>query len=144
MPVKHFELLSIEGKRFSKMQRIPPNVRIDHNLSIGLITERSKREVEIEFKVTASYSTADHQGLGVISIEGTLVYEGDANEIAHQWRTRREMPDKAATEIPQTIMSNCLTEMVIIARDIRLPPPVPYPRIKLGGKPKESTGVEVA
>ncbi|MFQ5909302.1 MAG: hypothetical protein ACE5IJ_01100 [Thermoplasmata archaeon] len=139
MPVKHFELLAIEGKRFFKMGEKPANVRIDHNSSVTLITEKSKNEVAIEFRFTANY-----QGLGVISIEGSLIYGGDAKEIAQQWRSQRKMPDKVATEIHQAIMSNCIPEAVLIARDIRLPPPVPLPPIRFTGKPKDSTGVEVA
>lgn len=139
MPVKHFELLGIEGKRFYKMGEKPTNVRIDHNSSITLIIEQSKREAALDFRFTANY-----QGLGIISIEGRIVYEGDAREIVNQWKTQRKMPDKVATEIHQAIMSNCIPEAVVIARDIRLPPPVPLPPIRFGGKPKDSTGVEVA
>jgi hypothetical protein len=139
MPVKHFELSAIEGKRFYKMGEKPTNVRIDHNSSITLIVEKSKREAALDFRFTANY-----QGLGIISIEGRIVYEGDAKDIVSQWKTQRKMPDKVATEIHQAIMSNCIPEAVIIARDIRLPPPVPLPPIRFGEKPKDSTGVEVA
>ena len=139
MPVKHFELLAIEGKRFSKMGEKPRNVRIDHNSSVTSVTEKSKNEAVIDFRFMANY-----QGLGVISIEGSLVFEGDAKEIVVQWRSQRKMPDKVATEVHQAIMSNCIPEAVIIARDIRLPPPVPLPPIKFGGKPKDSTGIEIA
>lgn len=139
MPVKHFELLAIEGKRFYKMGEKPTNVRIDHNSSVTLVMEQSKREAALDFRFTANY-----QGLGIISIEGRIVYEGDAKEIVNQWKTHRKMPDKVATEIHQAIMSNCIPEAVVIARDIRLPPPVPLPPIRFGGKPKDSTGVEVA
>ncbi|MFQ6127319.1 MAG: hypothetical protein ACE5QW_00200 [Thermoplasmata archaeon] len=139
MPIKYFELLAVEGKRFYKMGEKPTNVRIDHNSSVTLITEKNKKEAAIDFRFTANY-----QGLGVISIEGSLIYEGDAKEIATQWRTQRKMPDKVATQVHQAIMSNCIPEAVVIARDIKLPPPVPLPPIRFGGKPRESTGVEVA
>ena len=92
MPVKHFELLAIEGKRFSKLGEKPRNVRIDHNSSVTSVTERSKNEAVIDFRFMANY-----QGLGVISIEGSLVYEGDAKEIVVQWRNQRKMPDRAIT-----------------------------------------------
>ena len=139
MPVKHFELLAIEGKRFYKLGEKPRNVRIDHNSSVTSLTERGKDKVAIDFRFMANY-----QGLGVISIEGSLLYEGDAKDIARQWRSQRKKPDDVATEVHQAIMSNCIPEAVIIARDIRLPPPVPLPPIRFGGKPTESSGVEVA
>lgn len=139
MPVKHFELLAIDGKRFYKMGEKPRNVRIDHNSSVTSITEKGKSLVVIDFRFTANY-----QGIGVISLEGGLTYDGDSREIIRQWRNERKMPDKVAQEVHQAIMSNCIPEAVIIARDLRLPPPVPLPPIKFGGKPRESSGVEVA
>lgn len=141
MAIKHFELTSVDGKRFSKMGEKPRNIRIDHNSTVTLIVEQNDREASVDFRFTATYS-----GLGVIKIEGSMVYEGDAPALAKQWSTEGKMPDNVASEIHTTIMNNCIPEAVMIARDVRLPPPIPMPKVNIKGKQagQPSTGVEVA
>ncbi len=139
MPVKFLEISSIDGKRFTKAGEKIPKVRIDHNSTVTLITESNDREANVQFRFTASYS-----GVGVIKIEGSLIFEGDAPAIAQQWATQGNMPDDVASEIHTTIMTNCIPEAVMLARDLRLPPPIPVPQVNIQGKGKPSTGAEVA
>jgi len=142
MPIKYFEMSSIDARRFSKPGEKPRNVRVDHNSTVTLITEMNDREASVDFRFTANYV-----GIGVIKIEGHIIVEGDASAIAQQWSTENKMPDDVANEIHGVIMSNCLPEAVMIARDIRLPPPIPMPQVKVGQQGQaqpSSTGVEVA
>jgi hypothetical protein len=139
MAIKFFELNSIDGKRFTRRGEAIRNVRIDHNSTVTLITERNDREANVDFRFTANYT-----GVGVIKIEGSLIYEGDGPAVAQQWSKQGNMPDDVASEIHTTIMTNCIPEAVIIARDLRLPPPIPVPQVNVKGKAKPSTGAEVA
>jgi hypothetical protein len=141
MPVKHFEMSSLEARRFSKPGEKHTNIRIDHNSSVTLITELNDKEANIDFRFTANYT-----GIGVIKIEGRIVFEGDASSIANQWGTEHKMPDDVANQIHSAIMQNCLPEAVMLARDIRLPPPIPMPQVKVGKGQvaKPSSGIEVA
>ncbi len=143
MPVKNFEMVTIDARRFSKSGEKHTNIRIDHNSSITQIVEINDKEASIDYRFTANYT-----GIGVIKIEGRIVFEGEAAEIAHMWATEHKMPDDVANQIHGAIMSNCLPEAVILARDIRLPPPIPMPQVKVGGqqekKSQPSTGIEVA
>jgi hypothetical protein len=142
MPIKYFEMSSIDARRFSKPGEKPRNVRVDHNSTVTLITEMNDKEASVDYRFTANYV-----GIGVIKIEGHIIIEGDASAIAHQWSTENKMPDNVANEIHGVIMSNCLPEAVMIARDIRLPPPIPMPQVKVGAQGQaqpSSSGVEVA
>lgn len=142
MTIKYFEMSTIDARRFSKPGEKPRNVRVDHNSTITLITEINDKEAGIDFRFTANYV-----GIGVIKIEGHVIIEGDASAIASQWSTENKMPDNVANEVHGVIMSNCLPEAVMIARDIRLPPPIPMPQVKIGGQQqqaKQGSGVEVA
>jgi len=141
MPVKAFEFRSIDGKRFSKASEKVRNVRIDNNSSVTQISEINDREANVEFRFTANFA-----GVGVISIEGTLVFEGEASALAKKWAAEGNMTDQAATEIHSTIMSNCLPEAVLLARDLHLPPPIPLPPINIQSKAKAAarSGPEVA
>lgn len=135
MPIKKFELTSIDARRFTKPGEKHKNIRIDHNSSVTLVTEINDKEASVDFRFTANYS-----GLGIIRIEGNLVYEGDAPALVSQWSTQNNMPNDVATEIHTTIMNNCIPEAMVLARDIRLPPPIPMPKVniraqKKGGEP---------
>jgi hypothetical protein len=46
------------------------------------------------------------------------------------------MPNDVATEIHTTIMNNCIPEAMLLARDIRLPPPIPMPKVNIQAKKK--------
>jgi hypothetical protein len=142
MPVKNVDLTSIEARRFSKREEKIRNVRIDNNSSVTLITELNDSEVSIDFRYTANYG-----GVGLIKIEGTIIYQGNASEIAQQWGAKSNMPNDVASEIHTAIMRVCVPEATLISRDIKLPPPIPLPQVNIqkGKKqPTASTGMEVA
>lgn len=131
MPIKRFELTSIDARRFTKPGEKHKNIRIDHNSSVTLVSEINDKEANVDFRFTANYS-----GLGIIRIEGSLIYEGDASALARQWSTQNNMPNEVANEIHTTIMNNCIPEAVLLARDIRLPPPIPMPKVNIQAKKK--------
>ncbi|MEW5937383.1 MAG: hypothetical protein AB1665_06170 [Candidatus Thermoplasmatota archaeon] len=141
MGIKQLELVSIDARRFTKMGEHIRNVRIDHNSTVTMITELNEREAGIDFRFTANY-----QAMGIIKIEGRLIYEGDAAALARQWSAENRMPDEVASNIHSAVMSSCIPEAVLIARDLRLPPPIPMPNVQIGkGKQvKPSSGIEVA
>jgi hypothetical protein len=137
--IKSFELASIDGKRFTKRGEKLRQIRIDHNSTVTLITEINKKEANVDFRFTANYS-----GMGVIKIEGRMIFEGDAPSLVKEWSTTGKMPEEVANQIHTTIMNNCIPEAVLIARDIHLPPPIPLPRVNIKKRGAPSTGVEVA
>lgn len=141
MPVKSVDLTSIDARRFSKPEEKIRNVRIDNNSTVTLITELNDTEASIDFRYTANYG-----GIGMIKIEGTIVYEGEASALAQRWGASNNMPDEVASEIHTAIMRVCVPEAMLISRDIKLPPPFPLPQVNIQkkGKSKPSTGMEVA
>ncbi len=133
MPIQKFELTSIEGKRFTALTEKHRNIRIDHNSSVTLVTQTSDDEVSVDFRFTANYT-----GIGLIKIEGKFVFQGgEAQEFVKTWNDSGQMPPVIASEVHTAIMSNCIPEAMFIARDIRLPPPVPLPKINVGQQKKE-------
>lgn len=120
MPVKLVDLISIEGKRFSKRGEKFKNIRIDHNTTITQVIELNDREVSIEFRHTINYTS-----IGMIRVEGNVVYEGNVVEITEAWNKERKMPDDVARQVNAIIMDNSVLEALLIAKDLHLPPPVP-------------------
>ncbi len=139
MPVRSLELSSIDAKRFAKTGERVRNVRVDHNSTVTQVTSLDDNMAGIEFRFTANYT-----GIGVIKIEGSLRYEGDAASLSQRWSQEGKMPSKVASEIHTAIVSACIQESVVIAKDLRLPPPIPLPVVNIKSGGRKSSGVEVA
>ncbi len=132
MPVKNVELQTIEARRFSRLDEKPQQLRIDHNSTVRSITEVNDKEANIEFTYTSTFGA-----LGIIRLEGKILYEGDAPAISREWMTNRKMPDSIASEIHTAVMHVCVPEAVFLSRELRLPPPIPLPQVNFQ-KPQES------
>jgi len=141
MPVKGFELVAVDGKRFFKSGDRLGNVRIDNNGSVTLVTEVNAREAAVDFRFTTNYM-APEGVIGRIQIEGKVLFEGDASAIVRSWTGQGRMPDDVASEVLTVIMNNCIPEATVIARDLRLPPPIPIPPIQVqtAGPPPKGKG----
>jgi hypothetical protein len=138
MKITNIHLKSIEARRYSRA--IPPRVRIDHNSTVTLFSFNRENRADVEFEYTASYGS-----LGVIKLEGSLIYEGsDAKEIANRWGNKRQMPNEVASNIHTAIMHSCVPEAVGIAKDLNLPPPIPLPKVNFGKKKEGKIGPEFA
>src|SRR6267378_6991837 len=77
--IKSFELFTIDGRRLARVGQRMQNIRIDHNSTVTLITESSEREATVDFRFTANYRAVE-EVVGVIPIEGSLVFEGKGRE----------------------------------------------------------------
>ena len=140
MKVVNFRLDSVEAKRFVSPENMPKEMRIDNNSTVLNIKAIDDGNVEITFRYTAIYG-----GVGVITIEGTLVLECNAKDVEKEWRTKRRMPQEVAQIVHSTVLNNCIAESFILARDVKLPPPIPPPMAIMGqqqkkGKDKPLTG----
>ncbi len=126
MPIKSFELVSMDAKRFAKLGERPPQLRVDHNTSVTSISALSEKDALIDFTFTVSYV-----GVGLIKIEGKVVWDGDAKAVASQWANKKELPPEVFNPILGAIFANCMPASVVVARDLGLPPPLPPPQIAM-------------
>ena len=124
VPVSRLELTGIEAKRYVRSNERLGQIRIDHNSTVTLVREVSPQEAAVEFRYTAAYGP-----VGVIRIEGNIVYQCDAKALEAQWRTTNQMSPEVATEIHNTVMRACVPEAVGIAKNLQLPPPIPLPAV---------------
>jgi len=142
-PVKNFEFMTIDARRFARSTEVQKNIQIQVNHEISQVIERSEKETELNFRFAINYT-----GMGAIAsikLEGFVLFEGVAG-IANTWNKEKKLPDDVANEVLNLIMRNCLMQGVVLARDMRLPPPIQMPQVKIGQKPgqSQSTGMEVA
>jgi len=141
MKIKNIQLKSIEARRYIELDERPKQIRIDHNSSITRMSYDEHNQTKIDFQYTASFGP-----VGIIKLEGILIYEGDdAKDITKEWNDSRKMPDQAASRIHTAIMHASVPQAVGLAKDLGLPPPIPLPQVRLGKKPSVGqSGPEVA
>ena len=138
MPIKSFELVSIDGKRYSKLGERIAHLRVDNNTAVTNVNAINDKDAQMDFRFTISYV-----GVGVIKIEGRLVWEGEAKTIATQWSQTNALPNEVFGPVLQAIFSSCMPSAVVCARDLGLPPPLPPPQIQQM-KPGKSTSAKDA
>jgi hypothetical protein len=136
VPVTGIVLRSIEARRFS--DPVPnQQIRIDHNSTLTLVAREADDRLRVEFGYTTSYGP-----LGVIKIEGTLSFaDPGAGVAADAWATTRNLPPEMAQQVHSAVMGMAVPEAVGLAKELRLPPPIPLPQIQFqgaapAGKPK--------
>jgi hypothetical protein len=137
MPVTGVVLKALEARRY---QDPVPNtqIRIDHNSTITLVAKESDDRIRVEFGYTTSYGP-----LGVVKVEGSLHYTGaNAAAAADGWATTRNLPSDVAHQVHSAIMAAAVPEAVGLAKDIRLPPPIPLPQIQFQGQAKAPPAVK--
>ena len=141
MAVKDVEFISVEGRRFTKRREVVGQVKIDTNSTVTSVNEVSPREADVDFRIAISYGS-----LGVLKVEGRLIFEGDAPTLAREWRDKHSMPTEMANEIHTAILHSCIPETVILARDLGLPPPIPLPKVNIQEQKKGTapSNMEVA
>ncbi len=145
MTIKALEISTIDARRFAKVGAKIQNLRVDQNSTVTQILEIDERQANVDFRFTANYRAVE-EVVGIIRIEGTLVYEGKGREVARQWNSNGQMPNDVANEVHSSIMGVCIPEAVVVARDLRLPPPIPLPQVNIPGMPppQKGRGMEVA
>jgi hypothetical protein len=146
MPIRMFELSAVDGRRFVKATDRWVNLRVDHNSTVTLISELGDRQASVDFRFTANYH-ASEAVVGLIQIEGNILWEGDARALVKGWSAGGQMPPDVAQEIHTVIMTNCIPEAVLLARELRLPPPIPIPQVNVpqpSGKPAKGRSPEIA
>ena len=137
MPIKGFDISSIDAKRFTKPGEKFQNLRIDNNSTVTTITLVGEDQAALEYRFIANYV-----GVGMIKMEGKILIEGDAKEIVDTWSKSNNMPPEVANQVHSTVITNCLPVAVVIARDIGLPPPLPpLPQIQMQ-QPQKKPGLK--
>jgi len=129
MQVTAIQIKALEARRFQDMV---PNqqVRIDHNSAISLVVKEAADRMRVEFGYTTSYGP-----LGVIKVEGLLLLaDPNAGAAADGWAATRNLPPEMAQAVHSAILGMAVPEAVGLAKELRLPPPIPIPQVQFQGQ----------
>ena len=138
MRIQNIQLKSIEARRYTDITSKPKKIRIDHNSNVSRLEKiNNDKGVLVDFQYTASYGP-----VGLIKIEGSLQYLGDnISTLVTEWNEKHKMPNEIASGIHTAIMHACVPEAVGIAKDIKLPLPIPLPQVRMGKTQKKTIGL---
>jgi hypothetical protein len=116
----------MEARRFQESNP-GPKLRVDYNVSTNTVVKQGN-DLAVEFGLTASYGP-----LGMIKFEGAIIHRGsDVDDVLAQWTEKRALPAELAAEIHGGIFAGCMPEAMMMAKNLRLPPPIPLPQIRAG------------
>lgn len=128
MPVTGITLKAIEARKYQDPVG-QVQIRVDHNSTINLVAKEAPDRMRIEFGYTTSYGP-----LGVVKLEGVMAFtDPNAAAAADGWAETRNLPPEMAQAVHGAIMAACVPEAVGLAKDLRLPSPIPLPQIQFQG-----------
>ncbi len=120
-----------------RLGAVKSQVNISNNSTITSVSKEGEK-MNVGFVFSSNYEP----NIGLIRIEGDLTVEDTADNINRalkEWEAseRTRLPKDMAEGVHNTILSNCIVEASLMARDVKLPMPVPLPQVTLD-KAKEN------
>ena len=114
-----------------RLGAVKTQVNINNNSTITSVT-RDGDKLNVGFVFSSSFDP----NIGIIRIEGDLTMEDAAenlDKVLKEWEAsdRTRLPKEVAESVHNTILSNCIVEASLMARDVKLPMPVPLPQVNL-------------
>jgi len=107
------------------------HVNINNNSTITAVAENNGR-LTVSFAFSCNYEP----NIGLVRIEGDLTIDDtreNIDEAVNQWNNseKKKLPKKMAEKVHNTILSNCIIEASLLARDVKLPAPIPLPQVNM-------------
>lgn len=131
MPVVGLNLNAVNGELKEKTPKGEINVN-----STPKITNVDRKELNLPgikdvLSIGFEFETRYEPNIAKIKFEGEVLYQtGDAKNIVSKWKKDKKLDDDLTVEILNAIFRKCLSQAVIIANELRLPPPVSFPVVK--------------
>ncbi|MBW2981047.1 hypothetical protein KY360_06545 [Candidatus Woesearchaeota archaeon] len=137
----NFNKIDVEKKDVGKGKvNISNNVAIKNIEQKGISLGKSKQDaLRFTFEFTSKYEPK----LGSILLGGDVLFLTDASkskEILDGWKKDKKVPKDIMAGILNTVLAKCNIQALILSQEVNLPPPIPLPKVKVGGKEKEYIG----
>ncbi len=131
--------IMIESMSCEKKKQPFGPIQISSNNQITGISKTKMMDgsdgIAVSFRYTTQYKGKD-EDIGNIDFSGKVFYNGgNFGKIADMWDKEKKLDPSESVNIINIILSEASVTAVIVANQMRLPPPIPLPRAK--GKIKE-------
>jgi len=117
-------IYDISAERLWDIEKPIPQVKVSTNLNVVGINKKGRGILEVPFVFTINYAPPVAQ----ISVKGRARIKGAKDELKriHTAYTEKKPPPPI---VVQSISNVVFLESVIISRTLRIPPPIPLPKI---------------
>jgi len=89
-------------------------------------------------KILFTFETKYEPEVGEIVIKGEVLYHTEgSNEIVAKWKKDKKVDDKLVLDVFNALFRKCLTKVIELSEELRLPPPVQFPMLKPAEGKKE-------
>ena len=122
---------NISAENFWETEKPIPPVRIATNLNVVGINKKGDDLLEVPFVFTINYNP----GVAQISLKGKSHIKGSKDELKQIIRAHKEKKPPPAIVL-QSISNVVFLETIIICRSLKIPPPIPLPKISPNQKKK--------
>ena len=125
-----FSITKMNAEKHAAKQR-DLNVNYTHKITdveTAEVPAIDKPIARVHFTLDASY-TQNEEPVADMGFEGTLLWQGDAEDLVSTWDEEDTIDDEVAAAITNHLYRKCLTQAVSLADTLDLPSPVPMPRI---------------
>ncbi len=137
----NFNKINVEKKNIGKGKvNISNNVAIKNIEQKDISLGKSKQDA---LKFTFEFTSKYEPGLGSILLGGDVLYLTDSQkskEILDGWKKDKKVPKDIMAGILNTVLAKCNIQALILSQEVNLPPPIPLPKVKVGGKDKDYIG----
>jgi hypothetical protein len=146
MAIVGFEFTKID---VSKKDTAKGKINISNNISIEDIQKSDLsigQTTQNALKFSFNYTSKYEPGFAKIELGGSVLYmtdEKNAKEIVERWQKEKKINKEIAEQIINTVLTKCNIQSIILSNTVNLPPPVPMPKVNVGGveQKKEETAV---
>jgi len=106
-------------------------ITVNSTPSITGIEKADVLDMKDVLRVKFTFTTKYEPDVGDIVVEGSILWrDHDAKKVLKMWEDEKKLESKAGLEILNTIFRKCLAKAVVLAEDVRLPPPVQFPMVR--------------
>ena len=117
-------ITNISAERFWNLQKPIPPIQIGTNINIISIEKEKQNTLKVPFVLSINYNPSISQ----INLKGIAYVEGEVEEIDKILKEHNQKKPPPPI-IVQSISNFAFIESVLISRILKVPPPIPLPKI---------------
>lgn len=131
MPIIGLSFKSINANLSGKTATGNINVNSTPKIDDIEKSERDLMGLKDVLRVSFTFETKYEPEVGEIVMKGEILYQSDdCNAILNKWKKDKKLDDKLALEVINALFRKCLTKVIELSDELRLPPPVQFPFVK--------------
>ena len=135
----------IVGFNFTKLVAekktlIKGKVNVNNNVSLKNVESEDLslgKQKQNALKFTFEFTSKYEPDIGNIIFQGEILFIDEAKIVKDtlaSWKKDKKVPKDIMMMLLNTVLAKCNIQALILSHEINLPPPIPMPRVQIGGE----------